>query len=232
MTCAPRSVHQPLPIRSPTPFVSAFGQHLWLESVIAYARFFRRVVAERINSFAHSHALSYRRGTERDLRGSSGIPPGWKRGQYKRASPTPPTHSHRSGGLIPSRPPQDEPASSPRKSIGRPRPQPGGSPWQSPFAGRAIGSVRRECLDNVTILSERHLRGSLATNCSTTPSGVATARLAKPRPLWPPLTARGHLVPSCDPGTTARPAPGHRECRVTTVSPPVHLGRVGGRRGT
>ena len=32
------------------------------------------------------------------------------------------------------------------------------SPWQNPYAERLIGSVRRECLDHVIILSERHLR--------------------------------------------------------------------------
>ena len=31
------------------------------------------------------------------------------------------------------------------------------SPWQSPFVERLIGSVRRECLDHVVVLSERHL---------------------------------------------------------------------------
>jgi putative transposase len=31
------------------------------------------------------------------------------------------------------------------------------SPWQSPFAERVIGSVRRECLDQVIVLDERHL---------------------------------------------------------------------------
>jgi transposase InsO family protein len=32
------------------------------------------------------------------------------------------------------------------------------SPWQNPFVERIIGSVRRECLDHVIVLNERHLR--------------------------------------------------------------------------
>ena len=36
------------------------------------------------------------------------------------------------------------------------------SPWQNPYVERLIGSVRRECLDHMIILSERHLRRVLA----------------------------------------------------------------------
>jgi putative transposase len=32
------------------------------------------------------------------------------------------------------------------------------SPWQNPYAERLIGSIRRECLDPVIVLGERHLR--------------------------------------------------------------------------
>ena len=32
------------------------------------------------------------------------------------------------------------------------------SPWHNPFAERLIGSVRRECLNHIIVLGERHLR--------------------------------------------------------------------------
>jgi len=33
------------------------------------------------------------------------------------------------------------------------------SPWQNPYVERLIGSIRRECLDHISILNEHHLRG-------------------------------------------------------------------------
>jgi hypothetical protein len=37
------------------------------------------------------------------------------------------------------------------------------SPWQSPYVERLIGTIRRECLDHVIIVSERQLRRLLRT---------------------------------------------------------------------
>ena len=36
------------------------------------------------------------------------------------------------------------------------------SPWQNAYAERLIGSIRRECLDHVVVLGERHLLGILS----------------------------------------------------------------------
>ena len=36
------------------------------------------------------------------------------------------------------------------------------SPWQNPYVERVIGSIRRECLDQVVIVNERHLRRLLS----------------------------------------------------------------------
>jgi putative transposase len=36
------------------------------------------------------------------------------------------------------------------------------SPWQKAYMERLIGSIRRECLDHVIVLNERHVRGILS----------------------------------------------------------------------
>jgi transposase InsO family protein len=39
----------------------------------------------------------------------------------------------------------------------RDRPISPGSPWQNGFAGRLIGSIRRECVDHLIVLGKAHL---------------------------------------------------------------------------
>jgi transposase InsO family protein len=70
------------------------------------------------------------------------------------------------------------------------------SPWQNAYVERLIGSIRRECLDHVIILSEAHLR-RLLTNYFRyyhrwrTHLSVARA-CPEPRPVLPP--GRGSVV--------------------------------------
>ena len=35
-------------------------------------------------------------------------------------------------------------------------------PWQNPYVERVIGSIRRECTDDVIVMGARHLRRVLA----------------------------------------------------------------------
>jgi len=60
------------------------------------------------------------------------------------------------------------------------------SPWQNGHVERLIGSIRRECLDHVVVLGERHLRHLLA-NYAAYYNGVRThLALDKDTPLHRP----------------------------------------------
>ncbi len=70
------------------------------------------------------------------------------------------------------------------------------SPWQNPYVERVIGSVRRECLDHVIILNERHLRRILSRyldyyHCSRTHLSLEKDSLDA-RPV---STGQGTVVP-------------------------------------
>ena len=70
------------------------------------------------------------------------------------------------------------------------------SPWQNPYCERVIGSIRRECLDHVIVLNDRHLKRILSAyfdyyhNCRTHLSLDRNSPV--PRKVEPP--SRGHVI--------------------------------------
>jgi transposase InsO family protein len=68
------------------------------------------------------------------------------------------------------------------------------SPWQNPYAERVIGTIRRECLDHVVVLDERHLRRVLASYLEYYHSTRTHLSLGKdcpvPRVVHPPEMGR------------------------------------------
>src|SRR5262249_28382661 len=68
------------------------------------------------------------------------------------------------------------------------------APWQNPFAERLIGSIRRECLDHVVVLSERHLRRLLRTYRAyynaVRPHQALEQNSPRPRTVHPPALGR------------------------------------------
>jgi putative transposase len=74
-----------------------------------------------------------------------------------------------------------------------------GSPWQNPYVERLIGSIRRECLDHVIVLSERHLQRLLQQYVGYYRGWRTHLSLAMdcpvPRPIHPPEQGRVIAVP-------------------------------------
>jgi transposase InsO family protein len=69
-----------------------------------------------------------------------------------------------------------------------------GSPWQNCFAERLIGSIRRECVDHVVALGERHLRQVLKSYASYYNTTRTHRSLAKDAPLTRPVQRMGRIV--------------------------------------
>jgi transposase InsO family protein len=68
------------------------------------------------------------------------------------------------------------------------------SPWQNGYVERLIGSIRRECLDHVVVLSEAHLRRIL-TAYAAYYNGLRThLALDKDAPLRRPVQSVGRIV--------------------------------------
>jgi transposase InsO family protein len=74
------------------------------------------------------------------------------------------------------------------------------SPWQNPYAERVIGSIRRECLDHVVVIGERHLKGILSEYVDYYNGTRTHLSLAKdapePRSVQPPSQGRVVEVPA------------------------------------
>jgi putative transposase len=70
------------------------------------------------------------------------------------------------------------------------------SPWQNPYVERLVGSIRRECLDHVIILSEHHLRRVLSSYFLYHHEARTHLSLDKdcPRPRPVQLLSAGHNI--------------------------------------
>jgi transposase InsO family protein len=68
------------------------------------------------------------------------------------------------------------------------------SPWQNAFAERIIGSIRRECLDHVVVLSQRHLRKLLKSYFTYYHRSRTHLALAKDAPESREIMSRGEIV--------------------------------------
>jgi transposase InsO family protein len=83
------------------------------------------------------------------------------------------------------------------------------SPWQNGHAERLIGSIRRECLDQIVILGEEHLRRVLKAYAAYYNRVRPHLALAKDAPLVRPVQRFGQVI--------ARPILGglhHEYCRI------------------
>lgn len=68
------------------------------------------------------------------------------------------------------------------------------SPWQNAFVERLIGSIRRECLDHVVVLSRRHLRRLLKNYLTYYHRSRTHLALAKDAPEPRAIMRRGKII--------------------------------------
>jgi putative transposase len=68
------------------------------------------------------------------------------------------------------------------------------SPWQNAFVERLIGSIRRECLDHVVVLSQRHLRRLLKSYFTYYHCSRTHLALAKDAPDPRAIMRRGEII--------------------------------------
>ena len=68
------------------------------------------------------------------------------------------------------------------------------SPWQNAFVERLIGSIRRECLNHVVVLSQRHLRHLLKSYMTYYHRSRTHLALAKDAPEPRAIMRRGEII--------------------------------------
>jgi putative transposase len=70
------------------------------------------------------------------------------------------------------------------------------SPWQNPFLERLVGSIRRECLDQVIVWNERSLRRTLQSYFAYYQRSRTHLALGKdaPEPRAPEPPERGRVI--------------------------------------
>jgi transposase InsO family protein len=76
----------------------------------------------------------------------------------------------------------------------RDRPTAARSPWQNGYAERLIGSIRRDCLDHVVVLGERHLRHLLLSYRQYYNEARTHLSLDKDAPVSRPVERIGSIV--------------------------------------
>src|ERR1700747_2702639 len=81
------------------------------------------------------------------------------------------------------------------RSMGiRDRPTSPRSPWQNGYAERLIGSIRRECLDHIIVVGERHLRHLLLSYMNCYNEARTHLSLNKDAPVPRAVERTGHIL--------------------------------------
>ena len=77
----------------------------------------------------------------------------------------------------------------------RDRPTSSRSPWQNAYAERLIGSIRRECVDHIVVLGERHFRHVLLSYMNYYNQTRTHLSLGKDAPIPRAVQAVGRILP-------------------------------------
>ena len=68
------------------------------------------------------------------------------------------------------------------------------SPWQNAYVERLIGSARRECIDEMILFGETHLRGIMSMYASYYNEARTHLSLGKDAPISRPIARLGRII--------------------------------------